>query len=232
MHSLLSKPIFRWGAVPILILVVLCTLVDNGDLFQYPFQAKVWGTVSDWAMVIVTGFTAYYLVKSFKAQVDNNNIQTKTLLEQQKLTIIEQYIHRERVKPSFSLRPFPKEKIIEHNIAKFSYSFHFIVQNGTAKNIVIKAFLFNHESGVNQELFTSTDDEKYPGDNIGFMETAYEQKKLEEQIDNADYVFRFEFFIEYDDILDNHYKTSAMFFEDSNGLTNLHHRGIKLIEKK
>lgn len=213
-----------------LAIIFLFAILDNSDLSKFPFKSEIWGTVSDWIMVIVTGFTAYYLVKSFEAQKINNSIQATTLKEQQKLTIIEQYIHRERVKPSFELRPFLKSTSVEGDVAKYSYSFHFFVQNGTAKNISIEGFLFNHELGINEHLFGGTTNEKSPGDNIGFMEKSYSQKKLEKPIDGAEYVFRFEFFLEFDDILNNRYKNSIMFYENSNGLTNMQVRGFKIIK--
>lgn len=231
MNSIFKSRPFLILTILILVILVIFAISDKSDLFKYPFHSEVWGSVSDWTMVFVTGFTAYYLIKSFKAQVINNNIQSKTLQEQQKLTIIEQFIHRERVKPHFELRPFRKSATINEDIAKYSYSFHFFVLNGTAKNINIEAFLFNHEKGKNEKLFSSTTPEKSSGDNIGFMEEQYSQKKLEQPIDGAEYVFRFEFFLEFDDILNNRYKSSIMFFEDSNGLTNMHVRGSKIIEE-
>ncbi|WP_343320247.1 hypothetical protein [Sphingobacterium multivorum] len=44
------------------------------DLYEVPFDANVWGTVSDWAMVIVTFFTAYFLVKTFLEQKNANQL--------------------------------------------------------------------------------------------------------------------------------------------------------------
>lgn len=40
----------------------------NTDLLEFPFIVGVWGTVSDWAMVIVTGITALLLYKTLREQ--------------------------------------------------------------------------------------------------------------------------------------------------------------------
>lgn len=39
------------------------------------FNADVWGTVSDWIIVIVTSSTAIYLVKTFKSQKTIEDLQ-------------------------------------------------------------------------------------------------------------------------------------------------------------
>jgi hypothetical protein len=40
-----------------------------GDLWGYPFNAMVWGSLSDWCMVFVTAVTAYFLYKTLTAQL-------------------------------------------------------------------------------------------------------------------------------------------------------------------
>jgi hypothetical protein len=67
--------------------MLFAAIHDKGDLFNYHFHSEIWGSESDWMMVFVTGFTAYYLIKSFKAQVINNNIQSKILKNRRKLTM-------------------------------------------------------------------------------------------------------------------------------------------------
>ncbi len=49
-------------------------LYGTNDLFTFPFVSTVWGTASDWVMILVTGFTALYLVKSFAEQRRTNDI--------------------------------------------------------------------------------------------------------------------------------------------------------------
>lgn len=44
------------------------------DVFKVPFVASVWGTVSDWAMVLVTTLTAIFLIRTFWEQKRANDI--------------------------------------------------------------------------------------------------------------------------------------------------------------
>ncbi|PRD56746.1 hypothetical protein [Sphingobacterium gobiense] len=46
-------------------------------MFDVPFKADVWGTVSDWAIVLITILTARYLVKTF---IEQKNINKASLL--------------------------------------------------------------------------------------------------------------------------------------------------------
>lgn len=52
----------------------------NNSLFEFPFIAEVWGTVSDWAMVLVTAVTAIFLVKTFKESQRLTRIETERFL--------------------------------------------------------------------------------------------------------------------------------------------------------
>jgi hypothetical protein len=53
-----------------------------------PFLSDVWGTVSDWAMVAVTGTTLYYINKTFKSQYEVQKLQQQsTNIENEKFRI-------------------------------------------------------------------------------------------------------------------------------------------------
>jgi len=52
----------------------------------------VWGTVSDWTMVLITGITAYYLYRTLQSQKDVQETQTR-------LFEIESIRFRESIKP-------------------------------------------------------------------------------------------------------------------------------------
>lgn len=47
------------------------------DIFYFPFQVEIWGTVSDWILTIVTAITLILFYKTFKSQilVQNNQIE-------------------------------------------------------------------------------------------------------------------------------------------------------------
>lgn len=71
-------------------------------MFQYPFPADVWGTVSDWVMVIVTFFTAIFLYRTLRSQKDVQHAQNRFLE-------IEQIRLREQFKPEIQYCSFNDE---------------------------------------------------------------------------------------------------------------------------
>jgi len=84
----------------------------TGELFKYPFIPDVWGTVSDWVMVIVTIVTAIYLIKTFKSQKRVQEIQ-------QKQFDLERARFAEGYKPIFEYLNVPKkESSIRSNLKK------------------------------------------------------------------------------------------------------------------
>jgi len=69
------------------------------DLFKFPFHADVWGTASEWVMIIVTMITAYFLWKTLKSQKEVQETQNKLLK-------IEHLRLREDFKPKLSYSRF------------------------------------------------------------------------------------------------------------------------------
>ncbi|MBU7569984.1 MAG: hypothetical protein KAF41_04970 [Flavobacterium sp.] len=66
-----------------------------------PFNSDVWGTVSDWTMVIMTGLTAYFLIKTFR--------------EQKRATDIEHERYVDQIKPTFKLSHYDTKITIAEN---------------------------------------------------------------------------------------------------------------------
>jgi hypothetical protein len=62
-----------------------------------PFSSEVWGTVSDWVLIIVTFFTALFIYRTLKAQV-------KVSSDQHQLLNIEQRKYRKMFEPEFSVQ--------------------------------------------------------------------------------------------------------------------------------
>lgn len=62
----------------------------NIEMFQFPYHAEIWGTVSDWIMILVTGVTAYYLYH--------------TLISQNSVLDLERSKYKEANQPIFSGR--------------------------------------------------------------------------------------------------------------------------------
>lgn len=48
-----------------------------GDLFTYPLSSEIWGTVSDWGMIVVTIVSVALLWRTLKAQEDVMKLQLK-----------------------------------------------------------------------------------------------------------------------------------------------------------
>lgn len=44
----------------------------------FPLNANTWGTVSDWVMVVVTGYTLFYLRKTLSSQLKVQGLQEQT----------------------------------------------------------------------------------------------------------------------------------------------------------
>jgi hypothetical protein len=76
------------------------------DLFKFPFHADVWGTASEWLMILVTAGTAYLLWRTLKSQKEVQEAQNK-LLE------IEQFRVREACKPDIRYKYMQPEHLLK-----------------------------------------------------------------------------------------------------------------------
>jgi hypothetical protein len=76
------------------------------DLFKFPFHADVWGTASEWVMIIVTTVTAYFLWKTLQSQKEVQETQNRFLK-------IEQLRVKEAFKPKLSYTRFLESFKIE-----------------------------------------------------------------------------------------------------------------------
>jgi len=71
----------------------------GSDLFSFPFQASVWGTVAEWTTVIATAVGLFYIIKTFNSQVEVQQSQIALLqIETDKFV--------DEKKPSFVLSEF------------------------------------------------------------------------------------------------------------------------------
>lgn len=217
----------------ILIIFWACFFIFYGtiDLFKFPFNSGVWGTASDWVIILVTSLTAVYLYNSFKAQKESNGIQNKTLEEQQKLTEIEQIIFREKIKPVFELKVGGGDNFMidpQNEIANVSYSFNFFVHNSEAHAIKTIGMLDMPNGKENKQILHTERNALYPGQNSSTMRKNYVQEKRNPPLYlDADYIFRFSFKISYLDMLNNPYEQEIIFYHDSNKNINLHQGGPK-----
>lgn len=54
---------------------LLGTSNSKNDLFEFPFISNVWGSVSDWLMILVTGVTAIFLYRTLRSQQKTQDLQ-------------------------------------------------------------------------------------------------------------------------------------------------------------
>ncbi|MCX2473550.1 hypothetical protein OQZ33_04315 [Pedobacter sp. MC2016-05] len=112
-----------------------------------PFYSPVWGTVSDWTMVIVTTLTVIYLIKTFKAQSKSIKIQDKTLESQlQVQTIQSEQFKLEKRKHAYYTMPIFKCEVA-------SYASDFDVHDEPSFNFPNRywiniGLLFSHEQDI------------------------------------------------------------------------------------
>jgi len=95
-----------------------------------PFQADVWGTVSDWIMIGVTTGTAIFLYLTLKSQQKVQKLQ-------QSITDIESYRFRESIKPEFDIQV--KSDIISStgNSIKLKAYYTLKTKKHAAHNVII-----------------------------------------------------------------------------------------------
>lgn len=85
------------GIASVIFVILFIIYYDTNDLFRLPFNSNVWGTASDWMMVVVTIITAIYLIKTFKQQ----KLATDIALSN----------HRRLIMPRLSINTFQIEKL-------------------------------------------------------------------------------------------------------------------------
>ncbi len=116
----------------IFIALITSVLLVHTILDRYgKFDADIWGTVSDWIMVIVTFVTAIFLYATLKSQ---NSVQQM----QQKLFEIEMYNHRQSIKPYLTFTAYI-DNIIKNGLTQsYTINLRFAFNKGEARNVQIK----------------------------------------------------------------------------------------------
>lgn len=91
------------GALAIWFIAYCREFYAFSDTSIRPFAADVWGTVSDWAMVVVTIVTAYFIWRTLNSQVAVQKAQSEMLKIEMNRRIAE-------IKPSFSFVSLEESK--------------------------------------------------------------------------------------------------------------------------
>ncbi|MCX2479415.1 hypothetical protein OQY15_09965 [Pedobacter sp. MC2016-15] len=96
-YSRIKERIPQVIAIGLIIIVVTTSLITDSDLKTFPFVSDVWGNMSEWAMVMVTCYTLYYLVETLKSQLEVQRLQAK-------ITLIENEKYRRDSMPRFTVK--------------------------------------------------------------------------------------------------------------------------------
>jgi len=127
------------------------TILNNSNIFS----ASFWGPVSDWVMVVVTIFTAYYLIQTFNEQKKANKIAYNNFILS--------------IKPRFDVN-FETEKYEDEKSQDF---LRLKVQKNTLHNFNIIEFnseyIYENMEG-NQSIISI-------GDDVFFAVKPFEKKK-------------------------------------------------------
>lgn len=127
------------------------TILNNSNIFS----ASFWGPVSDWVMVVVTIFTAYYLIQTFNEQKKANKIAYNNFILS--------------IKPRFDVN-FETEKYEDEKSQDF---LRLKVQKNTLHNFNIKElnseYIYENMEG-NQSIISI-------GDDVFFAVKPFEKKK-------------------------------------------------------
>jgi hypothetical protein len=157
------------------------------------FPADVWGTVSDWVMIIVTTITAYFLYKTLKSQKEVQQAQNKFLE-------IEQVRLREDYKPELDYNRFEKQLNI----------------NQPGKQAVSFSIRNKSENRALNVTTIYSDDEKFPA----ITQAPNPRTLLKNEIDmslhyladisNGALEYEITFTIEYEDVAGTKYQQTVL----------------------
>lgn len=76
------------GLLSFSLALILFALGANSELFRFPFNASVWGTASDYIMILVTATTAIYIYRTLKSQQETQKILSRQInLEEAKFRL-------------------------------------------------------------------------------------------------------------------------------------------------
>lgn len=161
-----------------------------------PFNAEVWGTFSDWIMVVVTGATAFLLYKTFKSQIAVQK-------SQQKITDIEGERFRVEYKPVFELVFQPIVNKPFDTYVRSYVHLKMTISNRDCKNFEVIEFTTINAVSISKNHIGLT----LP---IDYM-SAPDTYDLHFQIDTSLALFPNEgapliFYLQFDDIIGNRYR--------------------------
>lgn len=193
-------------------MVYLFKIQNLAHPWKYQLIPEVWGTVSDWVMILVTCITAYLLWKTLSSQNKSIKIQNETLKEQQKITKFESHQYLEKIRPEFKLTytaNTPDE--VRSTKTRLTFSFYFYIQNYHATNILITA---------NREITSLLEGIAFPiekerlnvGESISIILVEFENI-MNHEAKGSPYFLNVEFNLKFNDIDGNKYSQKIIVFD-------------------
>ena len=169
------------------------------DLFKFPFQADVWGTASEWIMIVVTGITAWFLYK--------------TLQSQNRLYDIEHLRLREDYKPKLKYQVFENGNLpIDIRLQAKSVA---IINNGqtSVKNVYadnpVSEYIWASTPSVDSLKNILTTGEKI---SLNIIFKSFDENVLKD---------KFQFIVHYEDMVGFKYQQAVVCYFESNDKNNL-----------
>lgn len=158
----------------------------------YGFDPAVWGTVSDYLTIVVYIFTAVFVWKTFKSQLEVQKIQIRQLS-------IENFNYRLKILPKFELilGSFKDESTVDR-LYYSSISLVLLLSNSIAKNVRMK--LAKETTPSLKSLNIKVSKFLNIGD-LGDIEMEIDERLINNKINRIDINFELTF----DDLDDNTY---------------------------
>ncbi|GGC47755.1 hypothetical protein GCM10011386_44880 [Parapedobacter defluvii] len=144
----------------VLFVIVFFLFYGKYDLFRFPFDAGVWGTASDWAMIFVTAITAVFIYRTFQAQIEVFRLQ-------ERITKYESFNYTEKIKPIFELIITKREVEQVGNNIVVNYGFKLTNTTYPAEGVKITGILFPYLDPVMEVFWEFEDFTRHPRDPIG-----------------------------------------------------------------
>jgi len=171
-----------------------------GNIF--PLPADVWGTVSDWAAVIVYGITGYLIYRTLQSQLKVQELQ-------QIHAKIERYNHIQNILPAFNLEV--SDVIANVNIDELhvkNVTCIFKLNNNVAKNVSYKVEV---QVVVNNFSISGDNDFQFINSGEGFnISFNFDTKSIKYFPGSISYWIDINFLISYEDIEKNHYNQKCL----------------------
>lgn len=178
--------IYRATILLVVAIIAINALIigHKSDLFVFPFDVRVWGGVSDWVMICVTGLTAFLLYRTLKSQTAIQKMQ-------QRITNIEDFKFRRELMPVFDIKGVPPIYFGD----RISTKYHILARNNVAKNIIIRC-----ESKYSKLVVTNSWNQKdvKPDNVINFHHDIPKENDKQQS-------FEIRIYITFEDIAQNRY---------------------------